>query len=158
MIWIQVTGICFISGLFCSVKDQFSPLFPFWGFVAEKVLLFHNFNNIGPHKQNKILFLHLKCLILIPEICKPKTSYLLASLFSQMEIFRMDMSQMENNGAPGGSVNRASAPYTDAMSSPQRIRVRFHLWPFAACRSPSLSPVSCPLFSCPVLIKAQKKS
>ncbi len=37
-----------------------------------------------------------------------------------------------------GSVGRASAPYTNAMSSQQRIRVRFHLWPFAACRSLSL--------------------
>merc|ERR1712035_44409 len=68
----------------------------------------------------------------------------------------MDFSEKEVWGAPGGSVDRAGAPYTEAMSSPQRTRVRFHLWPFAACHSPSLSPVSCPLFSCPVLIKAQK--
>ncbi len=64
---------------------------------------------------------------------------------------------MLTDGAPGGSVGRAGAPYTEAMSSPQRTRVRFHLWSFAACRSPSLSPVSCLLFSCPVQgIKAQK--
>ncbi len=64
---------------------------------------------------------------------------------------------MSEAGAPGGSVSRAGAPYTEAMSLPQRTRVRFHLWSFAACHSPSLSPVSCPLFSCPVLeIKAQK--
>ncbi len=60
-------------------------------------------------------------------------------------------------GAPGGSVGRAGTPYTKAVSSPQRPRGQFHLWPFAACHSPSLPPVSCPLFSCPVQeIKAQK--
>ncbi len=41
----------------------------------------------------------------------------------------------------------------------QQPQVRFHLWPFAACHSPSLCPVSCPLFSCPAYkgTKAQKK-
>ncbi len=61
------------------------------------------------------------------------------------------------DGAPDGSVGGVGAPCADAVSSPHRTRVRFHLWPFAACRSPSLSPVSCPLFSCPVLeVEAQK--
>ncbi len=60
---------------------------------------------------------------------------------------------------PGSSVGRAGAPYTEAVSSLQWTRVRFHLWHFAACHSPSLSPVSCLLFSCPVhKIKAQKIS
>ncbi len=68
------------------------------------------------------------------------------------------ISWLENDEfwAPSGSVGRAVAPFTEAMSSPQQTRVWFHLWPFAACHSPSLFPVSCPLFSCPVLIKAQK--
>ncbi len=62
-------------------------------------------------------------------------------------------------GASGGSVGRAGAPYTEAVSLPQRSWVRFHLWPFAACHSRSLSPVSCLFFSCPVRrIKAQKIS
>ncbi len=48
-------------------------------------------------------------------------------------------------------------PYTEAVSSPQRPWVPYHLWPFAACHSPSLSLVSCLFFSCPVQeIKVQK--
>ncbi len=44
------------------------------------------------------------------------------------------------HGAPGSSFGRASAPYTEDMSSLQRPWVRFHPRPFAACSSPSLSP------------------
>ncbi len=36
-------------------------------------------------------------------------------------------------------VGRAGALYTEAVSSPQRPQVRFHLWPFAACHFLSLS-------------------
>ncbi len=61
------------------------------------------------------------------------------------------------SGAPGGSIGRSGAPYTEAVSSPQWLRVGFHLWPFVASHSLSLSPVSCLLFSCPVQeIRAQK--
>ncbi len=62
--------------------------------------------------------------------------------------------------APGGSVGRAGTPYTEAVSSPRQTQVQFHLWPFAACHSPSLSPLL-PVYSSAVLskeIKAQKKS
>ncbi len=60
-------------------------------------------------------------------------------------------------GAPGGLVGRAGAPYAEAVSSLHWPQVRFHLWPFAACHSPSLSPVSCLLFSYPIKeIKAEK--
>ncbi len=47
---------------------------------------------------------------------------------------------------------QSRCPYTEAVDPGS---FPGHLWPFAACHSPSLSPVSCPLFSCPVLIKAQ---
>ncbi len=50
--------------------------------------------------------------------------------------------------ASNGSGGRAGAPYTEAVSSLQRPRVQFPLWSFAACHSPSLSPVSCLPFSC----------
>ncbi len=36
------------------------------------------------------------------------------------------------NRAPGGSVGRAGAPHTEAVSSPQQLRVRFHLQLFSA--------------------------
>ncbi len=63
-------------------------------------------------------------------------------LFRMRSIFRLFR-------VPGSSVGKAGAPYTEAMSLLQQTWVQFHLWPFAACHSPSLSPVSCLLFSCP---------
>ncbi len=36
------------------------------------------------------------------------------------------------------AAQKEMAPYTEAMSSLQQTRVRFHLWPFAACHSLSL--------------------
>ncbi len=49
------------------------------------------------------------------------------------------------------------APHIQKLC-PHRSEPGFNstLWSFAACHSPSLSPVSCLFFSCPVLIKAQK--
>ncbi len=62
-----------------------------------------------------------------------------------------------HTGVPGGTVSRAGAPYTEAMSWLQRIQVWFHLWPFAACHSPSLSlsPLF-PVYSSAVMSKELK--
>ncbi len=45
-------------------------------------------------------------------------------------------------GHTGGSVVRADAPFTEAVSSLQWT-IDSALWPFASC--PSLSPISCPI-------------